>query len=102
MLDEPTTGVDPVIPQALKQRFIPGEIVEITTPVLLPALSMLEIYLNMLCASLSGDKIHLIVEAGMGLDHWITPLKESGIEVLAVQKGEPVLEDVFINLAKEV
>ncbi len=89
-------------PQALKQRFIPGEIVEITTPALLPALSIYETYPNVLRASLSGDKIRLIVEAGMGLDHWITPLKESGIEVLAFQKGEPVLEDVFINLAKEV
>lgn len=88
-------------PQALKQRFIPGEVVEITTPALLPALSILETYPNVLHASLSGDKIRLIVEAGMDIGHWINPLKQSEIEVQMVQKGEPVLEDVFINLAKE-
>lgn len=88
-------------PQALKQLYVPGDIVEILTPSLLPALAILEAMPDVLRASLSGDQLRLVVKRGLDLHEIVAPLEEIGIEVQAIQEGEPVLEDVFISLAKE-
>lgn len=88
-------------PQALKQLYVPGDIVEILTPSLLPALAILEAMPDVLRASLSGDQLRLVVKHELDLHEIVAPLEEIGIEVQAIQEGEPVLEDVFISLAKE-
>ena len=88
-------------PQALKQRYVPGDIVEILTPSLLPALAILEAKPDVLRACLSGDQLRMVVKHGLDLNEIVAPLEESGIEIQAIQEGEPVLEDVFISLAKE-
>jgi ABC-2 type transport system ATP-binding protein len=88
-------------PLALKQRYVPGDIVEIQTPALLKALAILEANPGVLRASLSGDQLRLVVQKGLGLQDLASLLQKSGIDVQAIQVGEPVLEDVFVNLAKE-
>lgn len=88
-------------PLTLKQRYVPGDIVEIQTPALLKALAILEANPGVLRASLSGDQIRLVVQKELGLQDLASQLEKSGVEVQAIQVGEPVLEDVFVNLAKE-
>lgn len=88
-------------PDKLKQHFVPGEVLEILTPELLPALAMFEKNQAVLRASLSGDQLRLIVKKDTSLQTLTQPLSLAGIEIQAVNVGEPSLEDVFVTLAKE-
>lgn len=88
-------------PQALKQHFVQGDIVEMITPALLPALEFMEANPGVLRASMSGDQLRLVVQKGLDLKDLISPLEDSGIEVQAMRMGEPVLEDVFVSLVTD-
>jgi hypothetical protein len=50
--------------------------------------------------SLAGDPLRVIVEAGLGEKDIQKMLSKSELHVTSIQKGEPTLEDVFLNLAK--
>ncbi len=88
-------------PVSLKQQYVPGDVVEIYTPALLPGLSILETNPSVLHASLAGDQLRLIIKKGVDIQTLIQPLEQAGIVVQAIKMGEPNLEDVFVNLAKE-
>jgi hypothetical protein len=49
---------------------------------------------------LAGDHLRVIVEKDWGEANLRETLERAGVRVASVQKGEPTLEDVFINLAK--
>jgi hypothetical protein len=55
---------------------------------------------GILRVGLSGDHLRLITEQGLNARQVERKLKDIGLTVQAVQKGEPTLEDVFLSLAK--
>jgi len=88
-------------PLALKEHYVPGKVFEIYTGSLVPGLAALESYPAVLRAGLAGDHLRAIVvenvdEAALG-----DAIRLAGIEVQSIQAGEPNLEDVFINLARQ-
>lgn len=87
-------------PLALKDRRAPGNVCEIYLESPLAGLGVLEQQPGVLRAALAGD--HLRVITGKDCDEKTlrAALNQAGIHALSVQKGEPTLEDVFLNLAK--
>jgi ABC-2 type transport system ATP-binding protein len=88
-------------PLALKEQFVPGNVYEIYATPQLAALSALESSPIVLRAGLAGDQLRAIVEKGMDVEKLRNLLVGASVTVQAIQAGEPSLEDVFINLAKE-
>ncbi len=87
-------------PIALKERFVPGKVWELYTSPLLEGLAALEQTPSVLRAGLSGDHLRVIAEPGLGEETLRAVLDQAGARVESIQSGEPTLEDVFINLAK--
>ena len=87
-------------PLALKANLVPGDVWEIYTPALLGGLNALAGAPNVLRSGLAGDHLRVIVEHSLGGPDLRALLDGAGVAVSAVQKGEPTLEDVFLNLAK--
>jgi ABC-2 type transport system ATP-binding protein len=88
-------------PLALKEQFVPGKVYEIFAAPLLSGLSAMEGNPVVLRTALAGDHLRVIVEKGLEEKELRGMLEETGVEVHAIQPGEPSLEDVFIHLAKE-
>jgi ABC-2 type transport system ATP-binding protein len=91
-------------PLALKKQFVPGEIYEIYATPLLDGLAALEASPLVLRATLAGDNLRVLMKDMKEMKNG-AELKQilltAGVEVQAIQEGEPSLEDVFIHLAKE-
>ncbi len=87
-------------PMALKERYIPGDIWELYAEPLLDGLNILSDTKGIARASLAGDQLRVIVEEGFGQKDIKKILEKAKIHVRSIQKGEPTLEDVFLNLAK--
>ena len=87
-------------PMALKERFVPGDVWELYAEPLLDGLNVLSGAQGVLRVSLAGDHLRVIVEAGLGEKDIQKMLEKSNLHVTSIQKGEPTLEDVFLNLAK--
>ncbi len=87
-------------PLTLKERFVPGKVWELYATPLLDGLAALEQTPGVLRAGLSGDHLRVIAEPGLGEEKLNEVLKQAGARVESIQPGEPTLEDVFINLAK--
>ncbi len=87
-------------PLALKAHYVPGDVWEVYAEPLLAGLNALEKTAGVLRAVLAGDHLRVIVEKGLGEKTLKKVLEAAGVSVPSIQKGEPTLEDVFINLAK--
>jgi ABC-type multidrug transport system ATPase subunit len=87
-------------PMALKERFVPGDVWELYAEPLLDGLNLLANTQGVLRVSLAGDHLRVIIEAGLGEKDIQRMLSKSELHVTSIQKGEPTLEDVFLNLAK--
>jgi ABC-2 type transport system ATP-binding protein len=87
-------------PMALKERFVPGDVWELYAEPLLDGLNLLSEAQGVTRVSLAGDHLRVIVEAGLGEKDLQRMVEKSNLRVASIQKGEPTLEDVFLNLAK--
>jgi ABC-2 type transport system ATP-binding protein len=87
-------------PLALKERYVPGDVWELYTDPLLAGLNVLEKTEGVFRAVLAGDHLRVIVEKDLGEKTLKKALEQARVGVASIQKGEPTLEDVFINLAK--
>ncbi len=89
-------------PLALKERFVVGDVYEIFATPLLAGLAALEQTSWVQRAGLAGDHLRVTVDPEHGAKELTQALHSAGVQVQAIQRGEPALEDVFIHLAKEV
>lgn len=87
-------------PLALKQKFVQGDIWEISADPLLTALAALETLPGVERVALAGDHLRVITAQGQDEAQLRAALNAAGGQMLALQRGEPTLEDVFLNLAK--
>ena len=87
-------------PEALKAGTIPGAVWEVYASPLQMALDNCADCRGILRVGLAGDHLRLITEPGLNALQVERKLKDIGLTVQAVQKGEPTLEDVFLSLAK--
>ena len=88
-------------PLALKEKFVPGEVYEVTVEPLLTGLSAMEASPLVSRAALAGDHLRVIVKEGVEMASLIHSMEEAGLKMDAIRAGEASLEDVFIHLAKE-
>lgn len=87
-------------PLALKEHFVRGDVWEISAEPLLDALSALEATEGVERAALAGDRLRVISTPGVDAGQIRGAVEAAGAIVHAIEKGEPSLEDVFLNLAK--
>lgn len=87
-------------PLALKEQLVPGDVWELYAAPLLVGLAALEKTPGVLRTGLAGDHLRVIVEKGLGEKTLTKALESAGASIQSIQKGEPTLEDVFVNLAK--
>lgn len=87
-------------PSALKEQFVPGAIYEIYATPLLASLAALEAAPGVIRAGLAGDHLRVIVEESLSVDALQKVVENIGAQVTSIIRGEPTLEDVFLNLAK--
>lgn len=87
-------------PLRLKEQYVPGEVYEIYTPALLAGLEVLAHTPGVLRAALAGDHLRVLVEKDTQETMLHAALAHAGVNIVSFQKGEPTLEDVFLNLAK--
>lgn len=87
-------------PLTLKERFVEGRVWEFYADPLLDGLHALEQTPGVFRAGLSGDHLRVIAEPSLGEATFKTALEQAGVSVASIQSGEPTLEDVFINLAR--
>ncbi len=87
-------------PLALKAQYVPGDVWELYADPLLAGLVALEQAQGVFRAVLAGDHLRVIVEKGWDEKNFRQVLEAAGVSIPSIQKGEPTLEDVFINLAK--
>ncbi len=87
-------------PLALKEQFVPGKVWEFYAEPLLDGLHALAQLPGVLRASLSGDHLRVIAQASLGEAEFRSTLEQAGVQLSSIQIGEPTLEDVFLNLAR--
>lgn len=87
-------------PLALKEKLVQGDVWEIYTGGLLDGLNTLSTAKGVLMFGLAGDHLRVIVESQMGERELKKMLEQARVKIISLQKGEPTLEDVFLNLAK--
>jgi ABC-2 type transport system ATP-binding protein len=88
-------------PQALKAKYVPGEVLELyTTP---PMAGLAELNASPLVhrVGLAGDNLRVIVKQGVSEQDLKQALEAAGVPVQAIQPAEASLEDVFLHLAQE-
>ncbi len=87
-------------PLTLKANLVPGDVWEVYTPALLKGLNSLAFAPGVLRSGLTGDHLRAIVEPALGAPELKNLFEQAGVDVTNIQRGEPTLEDVFLNLAK--
>ncbi|MCX6078796.1 MAG: heme ABC exporter ATP-binding protein CcmA [Chloroflexi bacterium] len=87
-------------PMALKQKLVQGDVWEIYTSALLDGLNALAGAKGVQRYGLTGDHLRVIVEPQVGEREIKKMLELGNVKISSLQKGEPTLEDVFLNLAK--
>lgn len=88
-------------PLALKEQYVPGAVYEIYAAPLQASLAVMEAHPQVIHTGLAGDSIRVIVRQEMDEAGLRQALEAAGVDVQAIQVGEPSLEDVFIHLARE-
>mgnify|MGYP001045602666 CR=1 FL=1 len=87
-------------PLALKSRHVSGEVFEVYADPLLDGLDAVRALPGVLGAVLAGDHLRVIVERGADVEIFHKIRQDPHLRVNHILKGEPTLEDVFLNLAK--
>ncbi len=87
-------------PAALKMEVVPGDVWEVHAEPLQTALNASETCTGVVRVGLAGDHLRMITMRGMKEKDLRLQLKSAGMTVVALESGEPTLEDVFLSLAK--
>jgi ABC-2 type transport system ATP-binding protein len=87
-------------PAALKSQVVPGDVWEVHAGPLQIALNACETCRGVLRVGLAGDHLRMITWRGMQEMDLRIGLRSAGLTVVALERGEPTLEDVFLSLAK--
>ena len=87
-------------PLALKDRFVPGKVWELYAEPLLNGLHALADLPGVIRSSLSGDHLRVIAESDLNEKDLKNALKHANVVLTSIQLGEPTLEDVFLNIAR--
>ncbi len=87
-------------PLALKERYVPGQVYEVYAEPLLTGLMALEQTPDVLRAGLAGDHLRVLLQDSGGEKSLRAALDAAGVKITSIQRGEPTLEDVFLNLAR--
>ncbi len=85
-------------PNAMKDKIIKGDIVEIKTNNTLKSIELLKMKNGVKDASVYGAGIHVMTEFNINLEELEKHLIQNHLEVHSIKKVRPSLEDVFVFL----
>jgi len=85
-------------PNAMKEKIINGNIVEIKVNNTLKSIELLKINHQVKDASVYGAGIHVMAESGINLNELKKYLIKNNVEVYSINIVKPTLEDVFVFL----
>jgi len=88
-------------PLALKRQYVPGNVFEVYALPLVEGLPILESLPGIQRVSLTGDHLRVVTQPGLSATVLIQALEQARVAVQSVHPGEPVLEDVFMYLARD-
>lgn len=88
-------------PLALKQQYVPGSVFEVYARPLFKGQPILEKLPGIQRVSLTGDHLRVVTLPEFTATAISQALENAGIAFQPIQPGEPVLEDVFMYLARE-
>lgn len=88
-------------PNAMKEKIIDGDIVEIKTDKILKTIELLKTKNNVKDASVYGAGIHAMTESNLELNELEDYLTKNNVEVYNIRKVKPTLEDVFVFLVEK-
>ena len=88
-------------PNAMKEKIIDGDIVEIKVNNTLKSIELLKEKCNVRDASVYGAGIHVMTKPGVNLIELKEYLIQNHINVISIKKVRPTLEDVFIFLVEK-
>ncbi len=88
-------------PNAMKEKIIDGDIVEIKVNNTLKSIELLKEKCNVRDASVYGAGIHVMTKPGVNLIELKAYLIQNHINVISIKKVRPTLEDVFIFLVEK-
>ncbi|NOY97581.1 MAG: ABC transporter ATP-binding protein [Chloroflexi bacterium] len=87
-------------PANLKAQTLPGPVWDVFAAPLQAGLETLSVTDGVLHTGLAGNHLRIITRPKMTVRRLRAALTAAGVEVAAVERGEPTLEDVFLSLAK--
>jgi ABC-2 type transport system ATP-binding protein len=87
-------------PGELKKTVIPGDVWELRAEPLQPALEACGRFTGILRVGLAGDHLRLIAKRDLSGKQLRLGIRTNGFSILALEHGEPTLEDVFLSLVK--
>jgi ABC-2 type transport system ATP-binding protein len=87
-------------PAQLKRTVIPGDVWELHVEPLQGGLEACSKCTGVLRVGLTGDHLRVIAERELGEKQLRRAIRTNGLSILALERGEPTLEDVFLSLAK--
>ena len=88
-------------PNAMKEKIIDGDIVEIKVNNTLKSIELLKEKCNVRDASVYGAGIHVMTKPGVNLNELKEYLIQNHINIISIKKVRPTLEDVFIFLVEK-
>ncbi len=88
-------------PNAMKEKIIEGDIVEVKTNDTLKSIELLKTKSGVKDASVYGAGIHVMTEPNIKLDELKEYLIQNCVEVYSLKKVRPTLEDVFVFLVEK-
>ncbi len=87
-------------PAQLKRTVIPGDVWELHVEPLQAGLEACSKCTGVLRVGFTGDHLRVIAERELGEKQLRRAIRTNGLSILALERGEPTLEDVFLSLAK--
>jgi ABC-2 type transport system ATP-binding protein len=87
-------------PTGLKKTFIPGDVWELCAEPLQAGLEACSQSKDILRVGLASDHLRVIAAHGLNGKQLRLGIRANGLSILALERGEPTLEDVFLSLAK--
>jgi ABC-2 type transport system ATP-binding protein len=87
-------------PAQLKRTVIPGEVWELRAEPLEQGLEACGRFTGILRVGLTGDHLRVIAKRDLNEKQLRHGIQTDGLSILALEHGEPTLEDVFLSLVK--
>jgi ABC-2 type transport system ATP-binding protein len=87
-------------PARLKRTVIPGDVWELHAEPLQEGLEACSKCKGILRVGLTGDHLRVIAERGFSREQLRLGIRTDRLSILALERGEPTLEDVFLSLAR--